>query len=271
MGMAKLKHIFDTTFSHHWHGNARELVELRSSRWWLSFFGAEAPVKKITLASLDRAIKVLQDKGNKASTINSKLSCLRVALEFTRKRGMHNVGVNVPRLKHSSDERTEYFSEEEQADVEAAIGDDAFRALFVWSIETGLRPSESARLTKKDIRFDLVLGWTVIVRESKNGDPRVVPLTRKAVNAWESVSTFQPYKAHVISKHWARLRRAAPDAAGTFVFYTCRHTCATRLLSRGVNIKVVQSWMGHRDISMTLRYAKLIPQDLAQARDLIEA
>jgi len=269
--MAKLKHLFDTTFSHHWHGNARELVELRSSRWWLSFYGEEAPVKKITLSSLDRAIKVLQDKGNKASTINSKLSCLRVALDFTRKRGMHNVGVNVPRLKHSSDERTEFFSEEEQAAIEDAIGDDAFRALFVWSIETGLRPSESARVRKKDIRCDPVLGWTVTVLQSKNGDPRVVPLTRKAVQAWESVHTFQPFKAHVISKHWARLKRSAPEAAGTFVFYTCRHTCATRLLSRGVNIKVVQSWMGHRDIKMTLRYAKLVPSDLAAARDLIEA
>ena len=269
--MATLKHIFDTTFTHHWHGMARELVELRSSKFWLSFYGENAPVKKVTLSSLDEAIRELRAKGNKTSTINSKLSCIRVALEFSRKRGMHDVGVTVPRLKQSSDERTEYFTPADITAISEAIKDDAFRALFIWSIETGLRPSESARVTKKDIRNDSVLGWVVTVRTSKNGEPRVVPLTKKALEAWQSVTTFQQFKAHVISKHWARLKRSHPEVVGTFVFYTCRHTCATTLLSKGINIKVVQSWMGHKDIKMTLRYAKLVPSDLAAARDLIEA
>jgi hypothetical protein len=28
--------------------------------------------------------------------------------------------------------------------------------------------------------------------------------------------------------------------------------------------------MGHKDINMTLRYAKLVPSDLAAARDILE-
>jgi hypothetical protein len=35
-----------------------------------------------------------------------------------------------------------------------------------------------------------------------------------------------------------------------------RHTCASRLLARG-NIVVVSKWLGHSDISVTMRYLKL--------------
>ena len=54
------------------------------------------------------------------------------------------------------------------------------------------------------------------------------------------------------------------------MLYTTRHTCATSLLSKGVNIKVAQAGMGHKAINPTLRYAKLVPADLAAARDLLE-
>ena len=34
-----------------------------------------------------------------------------------------------------------------------------------------------------------------------------------------------------------------------------RHTCASRLVQRGVPLLVVKEWLGHNDIKMTLRYS----------------
>ena len=43
-------------------------------------------------------------------------------------------------------------------------------------------------------------------------------------------------------------------------FHDMRHTCATLLLSRGVNVKVVSEMLGHADVSITLRiYAHVLP------------
>jgi integrase len=43
-------------------------------------------------------------------------------------------------------------------------------------------------------------------------------------------------------------------------FHDLRHTCATLLLKRGVNVKVVSEMLGHADVSITLRvYAHVIP------------
>ncbi|NMA62252.1 MAG: site-specific integrase, partial [Firmicutes bacterium] len=43
-------------------------------------------------------------------------------------------------------------------------------------------------------------------------------------------------------------------------FHDLRHTCATLLLAKGVNPKIVQERLGHTDISMTLnRYSHVTP------------
>ena len=48
-------------------------------------------------------------------------------------------------------------------------------------------------------------------------------------------------------------------------FYTlhlCRHTCASRLVQRGVPLLLVKDWLGHEDIQTTMIYAHLAPKAL---------
>ena len=266
---ATVSDIFEVTLAYRWSQKAREQVERRNIKEWEGYLGSTRKISTITLSMLDKFVASLKQKGNKPSTINSKLGTLKTALDFSRDRGMHDNHVKVPRLSHPSDERTTYFSEEDQERTECLIDDADFKALFVWSIETGMRPSESKRVRPGDIKEHPQLGWVVTCRETKNGTPRVIPLTPRAKDAWDSVEDFSRFEPFIISRHWARLRRKDPEFFKDYVFYTCRHTCATRLLSCGVNVKVVQDWMGHKDIKMTLRYAKLVPADLADARDKI--
>ena len=50
-----------------------------------------------------------------------------------------------------------------------------------------------------------------------------------------------------------------------FVLHCLRHTCASRLVQKGVQIQVVQQWLGHKSIQMTLRYAHLNVNNLMDA------
>jgi integrase len=55
-------------------------------------------------------------------------------------------------------------------------------------------------------------------------------------------------------------------------FHDLRHTAATLLLSRGVNVKVVSEMLGHADIAITLRiYAHVIPNMQQVAADVMDS
>lgn len=44
--------------------------------------------------------------------------------------------------------------------------------------------------------------------------------------------------------------------------HSFRVSCATEMLKRGANIKIVQEMLGHRKIESTSRYLRLVPTDL---------
>src|SRR5690606_32424549 len=70
--------------------------------------------------------------------------------------------------------------------------------------------------------------------------------------------------------HWEQLRDhfgAKDDRA--FVPHMLRHTCATRLVGRGVPLPQVMKWMGHRSIQVTMRYVYVAPRDLEFAAEVL--
>jgi integrase len=55
-------------------------------------------------------------------------------------------------------------------------------------------------------------------------------------------------------------------------FHDLRHTCATLLLSEGVNVKVVSEMLGHASITITLNtYSHVLPDMQDSAADAMEA
>ncbi|MCF6155365.1 MAG: site-specific integrase [Candidatus Brocadia sp.] len=105
-----------------------------------------------------------------------------------------------------------------------------------------------------------------MIQESKNGKPRTIPLNQIALNILMEKAKVRNLKSDVvflsnaitnIDRH--NLRRAfsiAIKKAGIhdFHFHDLRHTFATRLAQRGIDIYKISRLLGHHSIEMTQRY-----------------
>jgi integrase len=81
--------------------------------------------------------------------------------------------------------------------------------------------------------------------------------------AAEPAGMLPPY---VLGQTFARAAKAA--GFPKLSFHATRHTHATLMLQRGMNVKVLAARLGHADVAITLRtYAHVMPAMEAQAAE----
>ena len=134
--------------------------------------------------------------------------------------------------------------------------------------------SEGFNLLWKDVSEDLIYIWGT---GSKSKKTRSIPLSKRAKRA---LLTLQLSGKHGkvlkgVSKTWTgQAYREAKKSAGfavddTISVHTLRHTCATRLVNGNVNVRVIQDWLGHSDITTTLKYMHFNPEMKFRAVDAL--
>jgi integrase/recombinase XerD len=165
------------------------------------------------------------------------------------------------------------------------------RALLEVLYGTGARVSEVVGLNLGDVADAVDERGVPLVRVLGKGDKeRVVPLgqlARLALADWlsgEGRPLFVPKKwrrrsdaeAVFLNARGGRLTRVG--AFGVVKKYAARvglnekvsphvlrHSCATHMLGRGADVRVVQELLGHASIATTQRYTKVSPEHLRRA------
>ena len=187
---------------------------------------------------------------------------------------------------------------------DAAAGD-RFEALYVLAVTTGLRQGELLGLKWDDVDLEegtvrvrrtltTAKGGPVLAAPKTKGSRRTVRLSQTALQALKShlnrqlgeieeagdrwrenglifaSETGEPLDRRLITTHRFKplLKRAElPEVR----FHDLRHTCATILLMKNVNPKVVSEMLGHASIAITLdTYSHVLPTMQESAAEAME-
>jgi integrase len=113
--------------------------------------------------------------------------------------------------------------------------------------------------------------------ENKADHPRSVPMTsrvkeilKRRAGRYPTGKLF-PFENPWLRNQWDRVKAVMKlENDDQFVPHCLRHTCASRLVQRGLSIVKVQKWLGHKTIQITLRYAHLAPADLLEGAAMLE-
>ncbi len=221
-----------------------------------------------------RLAEVVEQEGWTSATANRHKSLL----SFTYKLAIRNkkVGTNPARLVHTWKEdnaRIRWLSDEEEERLRFVIARSFPEHMpeFDFALNTGLRRGKQYGLTWECVD----LGRRVVaIPRSKNGRLRHVPVNTVALAALEELRwrsnnrgrVFRSLRGEPLAgpRHW--FEPAVREARiKDFSWHCLRHTFASRLVMRGVDIRTVQELMGHQSIAMTVRYSHLAPRHLLAA------
>lgn len=197
--------------------------------------------------------------------------------------------VTIPnKEKQIKKEIIEYFNEEEIKQLKEAFKGSKLENLILVALGTGLRQGELLALKWENINLkEKYLEVKESVKKvyvfDSNGDKKLetvyqkpktknsirkVDLPNKIVDILSNMNqntTFvfedengEPYSAKTIFGNW---KKTLTDNNIPYKkFHALRHTYATMLLTKGVDLKTVQDLMGHSDITITQIYLHVLPK-----------
>lgn len=222
-------------------------------------------IEKFDAKLIDKITGCLRAKGNKNSTVNRKLACLSKLLRKHQRNGEIDRIPEIRKLPEKNG-RIRFLDLSEEAAIVSNLDkvNEAYGLLAQFLVDTGARVGEALQLRWCDVADGHATFW-----ETKANTPRTVPLTNRALSVIEQrrgeipLGPFSDVRYANFRNAWLKARkRAGLGSDPQIVPHILRHTCASRLAQNGVDIKRIQEFLGHKSLTMTLRYAHLAPRHL---------
>ena len=269
------KEHFENYLRHKWRANHKPRTidsSFTSVMLFLDFYGKSGKneIGEIDRSDLEAFIEHEQDRGMNISTVRTRMASVIAFLHFLMEQDILSPSLLKRRITLKiPDTLPRAMNPQDVKKLLSTIDHTRDRALILLLLRTGIRIGEALTLTMNDI--DLKDRKVHLIQGEKNNRGRVVYLSNDA--------TF-------CLKRWFRLR----DQEKAFVFYgkgdaplcystarsrfvtyleeaglghkgytvhSLRHTNASELLNAGMRLEVLQQLLGHQDIEVTRRYARL--------------
>lgn len=139
---------------------------------------------------------------------------------------------------------------------------DHLRPIVTVAVHTGMRKGEILRLRRDQVNFAQGI---ISILDTKNHERRDIPMNGTVKDTLKAIEDKGPYFfCNGDGKTFANVRRSFETALRKsgiedFRFHDLRHTFASNLVMAGKDLNTVRELLGHKDLTMTLRYAHLAP------------
>ncbi len=171
--------------------------------------------------------------------------------------------------------RLRYLSEDE---AQRLINncDNHLKPIVITALNTGMRKGEILHLTwdRVDLKNRIIL-----LDITKNGERREIPINNILYNVLfgivRSLKTDYVFYNPATLKSYYEIKKSFTTALRKshiidFHFHDLRHTFASWLVMGGIDLTTVKDLLGHKDITMTLRYSHLAASHISNAVKVLE-
>lgn len=179
-------------------------------------------------------------------------------------RGIVTSQVRKPTLPSGRDRRLVNEEEPQLLDTAKKSKSKEIGSIIIIALETAARRGEIVAMTWEHIN---IARRTWHIPHTKNGTPRTVPLSSRAVEVLQAIPrridgrVWALQRADGITQAFDRICQQA--GIKSLNFHDLRHEATSRLFEKGLNIMEVASITGHKDLKMLQRYTHLRAEDLA--------
>ena len=250
----------------------------------------DLPVNKITRPMVNKMMDILKaEHKNSNAVINQKMGYLRVVLQEMEEDGFIEM-IKFPKPRPTKNSKVHYLTEDMEEELLSWLNcyklgcvlnfgskmqrNQEAKDIVECLIDLGCRVNELLGLEKRFVDFD---NNQINFNDRKNDQAVAVPMTNRVQSIikryYREVKDFDrlfTLNYNQLNTIWQKARKDLGYADKKFyTLHLCRHTCASRLVQRGVPILLVKDWLGHEDIENTMIYAHLAPKALHSVVDVL--
>ena len=219
-------------------------------------------LSKICQFEVEAYVTARINGGLRSSSVNREVACLKKMFNKARDWGY---------MQSNPAEKVGYFSEKEFIKERILTGDEErlllasspahLKRIILAALNTGMRRAEILTLRWEDVDLEKRL---IRLAHTKSGKIRVIPIGPDLLLLLMELRTTTNSNPYVFvnartGTSYRDIKRAFQTACKkakveSLRFHDLRHTFASRLVERGVDIVTVKELLGHSTIRMTERY-----------------
>mgnify|MGYP003574955782 CR=1 FL=1 len=210
------------------------------------------------------------------NTALSYFNKLKTTLKKAYKEGLLQLDVNagIEGIKEQESQRNYLTMEEAIALFKTPCTKEVVKRVSLFSILTGIRYSDIAKLKWKEVQHTLNDGYYIRFAQQKTEKQENLPISDQAFGILGKRGEPEQQVFPGLKKwDFDRLVPLWVKAAGInkqITFHCFRHTYATLQIAEGTDLLTVSKMLGHKSVKTTQIYTKVVDQRKREAADKIK-
>lgn len=237
------------------------------------------PLRRFDTRMIEQFQTERLQKGHKPATVNRPIATLKHM--FTKATDWNMVEeetlkrVRKVKLLEENNRRLRYLSKEECQSLINTCKEH-LKPIVITALNTGMRKEEILNLKWDNV--DLKNGF-ILLDITKNGERREIPinatLRETLSNIVRRIDIDYVFYDRKRGTRFSNIQESFTTACKNanirdFHFHDLRHCFASHLVMAGIDLTTVKELLGHKTLTMTLRYSHLAPSHKVRAVDILD-